>query len=211
MAGIETEVSTALTRRELLVTASLMAVFVVSGCQSAQKLEVTQTGVPKFEHFQAEYHFKRADQLLGRSFAETFESGVEAQTAQPVVAESSWSEGRLNIECPQPGGDASLALLTLTLSDRRGPDALVHSDARQLTIQRADVDLLITSLTNDGYFDEDSDIVGGSQLAVQIDRGKVDREWVHDARLLDLARQTLVDGMPAWQRAHLPLHESKGT
>jgi len=33
---------------------------------------------------------------------------------------------------------------------------------------------------------------------VQIDRGKVDREWVHDERLLDLARQTLVDGMPAW-------------
>ncbi|MDG2359703.1 MAG: hypothetical protein P8M20_08625 [Planctomycetaceae bacterium] len=198
MAGIETEVSTALTRRKLLVTASLTAVLVVSGCQSVQKLEVTQTGAPKFERFQAEYHFKRADQLLGRSFAEASDIGVEAQTVQPVAAESSWSEARLNIECPPPRGDASLALLTLTLSDRRGPAALLYSDARQLTIQRADVDLLIASLANDGYFDEDSEIVGGSQLAVQIDRGKVDREWVHDERLLDLACQALVDGMPAW-------------
>ena len=197
MAGIETEVSTALTRRRLLVTAGLTAVLVVSGCQSVQKLEVTQSGAPKFELFNAEYRFKRADQVFDRSFAETSDSGVEAQTVQPVAAGSFWSEARLNIECPQPRGDASLALLTLTLSDRRGPDALIHSDARQLTIQRANIDLLIASLANDGYFDEDSDIVGGSQLAVQIDRGKVDREWGHDARLLDLARQTLVDGMPA--------------
>ena len=197
MAGIETEVSTALTRRRLLVAAGLTAVLVVSGCQSVQKLEVTQTGAPKFERFKAEYHIKRADQVFDRSFAETSDSGVEAQTVQPVAAESSWSQARLNIECPQPRGDASLALLTLKLSDRSGPDALLHSDARQLTIQRANIDLLIASLANDGYFDEDSDIVGGSQLAVQIDRGKVDREWVHDERLLDLARQTLVDGMPA--------------
>jgi len=196
VAGIETEVSTALTRRRLLVTAGLTAVLVVSGCQSVQKLEVTQSGAPKFELFKAEYRFKRADQVFDRSFAETSDSGVEAQTVQPVAAGSFWSEARLNIECPQPRGDASLALLTLTLSDRRGPDALIHSDARQLTIQRANIDLLIASLANDGYFDEDSDIVGGSQLVVQIDRGKVDREWGHDARLLDLARQTLVDGMP---------------
>ena len=197
MAGIETEISTALTRRKLLVTASLTAVLVVSGCQSVQKLEVTQTGAPKFERFQAEYHFKRADQLLGRSFAETSSGDADVPPVQTVAAESSWTEARLDIECPHPAGDASLALLTLTLSDRRGPGAFLHRDTRELTIQRSDVDLLIGSLANDGYFDEQSDIVGGSQLAVQIDHGKVDREWVSDGRLLDLARQTLVDGTPA--------------
>ncbi len=197
MASIETEVSAALTRRQLLATASLMAALIMSGCQSTQKLEVTQSGAPKFERFRAEYRFGNADQLLGRSFAETSSGDADVPPVRTVAAESSWTEARLDIECPHPAGDASLALLTLTLSDRRGPGAFLHRDTRELTIQRSDVDLLIGSLANDGYFDEQSDIVGGSQLAVQIDHGKVDREWVSDGRLLDLARQTLVDGTPA--------------
>jgi hypothetical protein len=196
MAGHKPGVRTALTRRHLLVKASLAAVLMMSGCQSTQKLEVTQSGAPKFERFRAEYRFGDADQLLGRSFANV-SSDAETPVVQTVAAESSWSEARLNIECPHPAGDPSLALLTLTLSDRRGPGAFLHRDARQLTIERSDVDLLIGSLANDGYFDEPSDIVGGSQLALQIDRGKIDREWVNDARLLDLARQALVDGKPA--------------
>ena len=165
----------------------------VSGCQSTQKLEVTQSGAPKFERFRAEYRFGDADQLLGRSFTD-MPSGADSPTVQTVAAESSWSEARLNIECPHPAGDPSLALLTLTLSDRRGPAAFLHRDARQLTIERSDIELLIGSLANDGYFDEPADIVGGSQLAVQIDHGKINREWFNDARLLDLASQALDDG-----------------
>lgn len=197
MTSIETEVSAALTRRQLLLKASLTAALMMSGCRSTQKLEVTQSGAPKFERFRAEYRFGNADQLLGRSFAETPNGDADVPPVQTVAAESSWTEARLDIECPHPAGDASLALLTLTLSDRRGPGSFIHRDARRLTVQRSDVDLLISSLANDGYFDEPSDIVGGSQLAVQIDRGKVDREWVNDGRLLDLARQTLVDGKSA--------------
>ncbi len=195
MAGHQPEFRAALTRRQLLVKVSLTAALVMSGCQSAQKLEVTQSGAPKFERFRAEYRFDNADQLLGRSFADV-SSGSETPAVQRVAAESFMSEARLKIECPHPAGDPSLALLTLTLSDRRGPGALLHKEARQLTIERSNVELLISSLANNGYFDQPSDIVGGNELVVQIDRGKINREWINDARLLDLARQALVDGKP---------------
>jgi hypothetical protein len=195
MAGHQPEFRAALTRRRLLVKVSLTAALVMSGCQSAQKLEVTQSGAPKFERFRAEYRFDNADQLLGRSFADV-SSGSETPAVQRVAAESFMSEARLKIECPHPAGDPSLALLTLTLSDRRGPGALLHKEARQLTIERSNVELLISSLANNGYFDQPSDIVGGNELAVQIDHGKINREWINDARLLDLARQALVDGKP---------------
>ena len=195
MAGHQPEFRAALTRRQLLVKVSLTAALVMSGCQSAQKLEVTQSGAPKFERFRAEYRFDNADQLLGRSFADV-SSGSETPAVQRVAAESFMSEARLKIECPHPAGDPSLALLTLTLSDRRGPGALLHKEARQLTIERSNVELLISSLANNGYFDQPSDIVGGNELAVQIDHGKINREWINDARLLDLARQALVDGKP---------------
>jgi hypothetical protein len=194
MAGPAAEAKAALTRRQLLAKASLAAaVLMLSGCQSAQKLEVTQSGAPKFERFRAEYRFDNADQLLGRSFADT-SGDVGASDIKTVSAVTSRSDARLNIECPHPRGDTSLALLTLTLSERRGPASTLPRDVRQLSIERSHVELLIGDLANQGFFDKSSDVAGGTQLEVQIDRGKIDRAWQHDARLLDLARQTLTDG-----------------
>jgi hypothetical protein len=145
MTDFEPNVGAELPRRRFLVTAilSLTAVAMVSGCQSTQRLEVSQSGAPKFERFRAEYRFQQADQLL---------------------------------------------------SDRSGPTTFVHKDVRELTVSRTDVELLISELANQGYFDATPDESGTAQLAVQIDRGRTDRAWINDARLLDLARQTLTAG-----------------
>ena len=114
-----------------------------------------------------------------------------------MAAETSWSDARLAIECPHPAGDPSLALLTL--SNRSGPTTFVHKGVRELTVPRTDVELLISGLANRGYFDAAPDESGSAQLEIPIDQGRVDRAWINDTRLLDLARQTLVEGMPTYR------------
>jgi hypothetical protein len=185
----------------LLIGATMTAVAMAGGCQTPQKLEVSQSGAPKFERFRAEYRFEQADQLLGRSFETgadgTNENGVGNNPLRTVSAETSWSAARLTVECPHPGGDASLAMIELTLGNRSGRKSFVRKDVRQLAIPRSDVELLIGDLASQGYFDETSADSGNTRLTLQIDRGSIERSWINDARLLDLARQTLLDGQPA--------------
>lgn len=185
----------------MLISMTITAVAMIGGCQSPQKLEVSQSGAPKFERFRAEYHFEQADQLLGRQFESradgASEDGAGNNPLRTVSAETSWSAARLTVECPHPGGDASLAMLELTLGDRSGLKSFVRKDVRQLAIPRSDVELLIGDLASQGYFDEPSAESGDSRLALQIDRGRIERSWINDARLLDLARQALLDGQPA--------------
>ncbi len=185
----------------LLIGAATMAVVMSGGCQSPQKLEVSQSGAPKFERFRAEYHFEQADQLLGRQFETradgTSENGAGNGTLRTVSAETSWSAGRLTVECPHPGGDASLALIELTLGNRSGLKSFARKDVRQLAIPRSDVELLIGDLASQGYFDETPAESGSTRLSLQIDRGRMERSWINDARLLDLSRQALLDGQPA--------------
>jgi len=185
----------------LLIGATMTAVAMTSGCQTPQILEVSQSGAPKFERFRAEYHFEQADQLLGRSFEtsehETGDADAGNNPLRTVSAETSWSAARLAVECPHPGGDASLAMLELTLGNRSGLKSFVRQDVRQLAIPRSDVELLIGDLASQSYFDETSADSGNTRLTLQIDRGRIERSWINDARLLDLARQALLDGQPA--------------
>ena len=188
----------------LLIGVTMTTVAVTVGCQTPQKLEVSQSGAPKFERFRAEYRFEQADLLLGRNFETSandngkIDGGVHDRLRiRMVSAATSWSTARLTVECPHPGGDASLALIELTLGDRSGRTSFIRKDVRQLVIQRSDVELLIGDLANQGYFDETSVDSGSTQLTLQIDRGRTERSWINDARLLDLARQALIDGEPA--------------
>ena len=185
----------------LLIGAAMTAVAITGGCQTPQKLEVSQSGAPQFERFRAEYHFEQADQLLGRRFEsradEAIESGAGNSPLRTVSAETSWSTARLTVECPHPGGDATLAMLELTLGNRSGLKSFIRKDVRQLSIPRSDVELLIGDLARQGYFDETSADSGNTRLALQIDRGRIERSWINDARLLDLARQALLDGQSA--------------
>jgi hypothetical protein len=200
---VQSKVGARSTRRQLLVKLSWTVVAMLSGCQTPQKLQVTQSGVPKFDRFRAEYRFEQADQLLVRNFDASSETVAAFKARQreadksrivTVATGSSWSIARLELECPHPNGDEDLALLTLTLSDRHGPNAVMHQDIRQLTTTRSKIELLIGDLARQGYFDQQPGNSGQTQLAVQIDRGRTDRNWVSDARLLDLAHQTLSEG-----------------
>jgi hypothetical protein len=184
----------------------LIVAAMASGCQTTQKLEVSQSGAPTFERFRAEYRFEQADRLLTRSFdsesdnvdqRDARQQNVDNASVRTVAAESSSSDARLKLECPHPNGDADLALLTLTSGERRGPSAVVRQDVRQLTVPRSQIELLISDLAQSGYFDQLPGETASAQLAVQIDRGKVDRSWKNDARLLDLAHQTLTRGTAA--------------
>lgn len=185
----------------LLIGATMTAVAMTGGCQTPQKLEVSQSGAPKFERFRAEYHFEQADRLLGRKFEpqvyETSEHGAGNSPLRTVSGETSWSAARLTVECPHPGGDASLAMLELTLGNRSGLKSFVRKDVRQLAIPRTDVELLIGDLASHDYFDETFEDFGNTRLTLQIDRGRIERSWINDARLLDLARQALLEGQPA--------------
>ena len=194
-----------LTRRNLLISAGLTVATMAGGCQSTQKLEVSQSGAPKFGRFRAEYRFEQPDRLLARHFdvdpklAESSNDGSHHAGPPEIVtvaAVSALPDARLKIECPHPNGSQDLALLTLTLSERRGRTAIVRQDVRQLSIPRSHIELLISDLAQRGYFDRPSD-KAASQLAVQIDRGKIDRSWGEDPRLLDLAHQTLTAGTAA--------------
>jgi hypothetical protein len=206
MADLQRKVGVDLSRRCwrswcLLIGVTTTAVAMTGGCQTPQKLEVSQAGAPKFERFRAEYRFEQADQLLGRNFESDADGTSEDQggstSLRTVSAETSWSAARLIVECPHPGGDASLAMLELALGDRSGLRSFVRKDVRQLTISRSDVELLIGDLASQGYFDGTSGDFGSTQLSLEIDRGRIERPWINDARLLDLARQALLDGQPA--------------
>lgn len=187
------EIGAKLTRRRLLTSAWLTVAAITAGCQATvQRLEVTQSGTPKFEQFRAEYQFEQPDRLLGRHFADW--NSADASEVRTVSAEASWSEARLKIECPHPDGDNTRALLTLTLNERRSVTTFDRQEVRQLTVSRSQVELLISDLAREGYFDELPGEAGNAQLSVQIDRGKISRDWYNDARLLDLAHQTLSDG-----------------
>lgn len=172
----------------------LTVAVMVIGCRTTtQRLEVTQSGTPKFERFHAEYQFEQPDRLLGRHYDAGSTTGRPG--VQTVAAESSWSEARLEIESPHPGGDNTLTLVTLTLNERRGTTAFLRKQVRQLTVSRSQVELLISDLARDGFFDAEAPrLAENAQLAIQIDRGKVKRDWHEDARLLDLAHQTLTAG-----------------
>lgn len=200
---VQPKVKTRSTRRQLLVKLGWAVVATMSGCQTPQKLQVTQSGAPKFERFRADYRFEQADRLLVRNFDASSETvaafeallhRADKSGIATVAARSTWSIARLELECPHPNGDEDLALLTLTLTNRHGPNAVIHQDARQLTTTRSQIELLIGDLARQGYFDQQSENSGEAQLAVQIDRGRIDRSWVSDARLLDLAHQTLTEG-----------------
>lgn len=196
MPGREHEATTEPERNHLLSTLYLAIVAATVGCQTAQRLEVSESGAPMFKRFRAEYCFEQPKQLLGHSF-EIDAGSAAGSGVRTVGSESIWPEASLKIECPHPGGDTNLALLTLTLNDLSRGDAIVRKEVRQLSVSRSQVELLISDLARNGYFDESADSDDDSRLTIQIDRGKVDRRWRNDARILDLAHQTLTDGTSA--------------
>ena len=70
-----------------------------------------------------------------------------------------------------------------------------QEEQRLLAIPREQIDLLILDMAQSGVFDQTLSSSGDTQLNVRIDRGRVERSWKHDARLLDFAQRTLTRGM----------------
>ncbi len=190
----------------------LLAVTVPFGCRTTRKLELTQSGAPAFERFEAEYEFSAASFHLERAFAaspyepeadaeDSVVQKVSAQRGSPLNRRSSDSNtprtARLKIECPasaDASDEARLTLELLTTPEMQTPAKSGSADAAdkercQLIVPRQQIELLILDLARTGFFDGNEPPGARSPLTVTIDGARVSRNWQADDRLLDFAHR----------------------
>jgi hypothetical protein len=172
----------------------IVAVPWLGGCRSPQYLERTESGAVDFQHFHVEYEFDQPIRRLSRGFDADPQSVVDSDI-EAVAWNEQWTRARLEIECPHPSGNNDVARVTLTLQ-APGPNGRGRREERRfLAIPREQIDLLIFDMAQSGVFDETLSSSGEAQLNVRIDRGRVERSWKYDGRLLDFAHRTLTRGM----------------
>ena len=196
-----------MSRIMVTIVTLLLAVIVPFGCRTARKLELTQSGAPAFESFEAEYEIPVADSHLERTFAENSkhaETVSADSTVQPVSASSDTASNsgkskgsekdrrrtRLKIQCPVSPDKPDEARLILEIqSGLSGSTSPKPIETRQLIVPRAQVELLILDLARAGFFDSPDPPGARSPLSVTIDGARVTRNWRADDRLLDFAHR----------------------
>ncbi len=196
-----------MSRTMATIVTLLLAVIVPFGCRTSRKLELTQSGAPAFESFEAEYEIPVADFHLQRSFAtgsKHAETDSAGHAVQPVSASSDDAsnngndkrrsddrgQARLKIQCPASPGKADEARLTIEIeSSPSGNSSPKSSKTRQLIVPRQQVELLIFDLARAGFFDSPDPPGARSPLSVTIDGARVSRNWRADDRLLDFAHR----------------------
>ena len=185
----------------------LLAVIVPFGCRTARRLELTQSGAPAFESFEAEYEIPVAESHLQRSFADNSKH-AETVSADSVVQRVSASSDtasnsgkgkdsendrrrtRLKIQCPASPDKSDEARLILEIqSSSSGSLSTESRETRQLIVPRQQVELLIFDLARAGFFDSPDPPGARSPLSVTIDGARVSRNWRADDRLLDFAHR----------------------
>ena len=190
----------------------LLAVTVPFGCRTTRKLELTQTGAPAFERFEAEYEFSAASFHLERTFATSTQEPqaiaedsavrkVSAQRTTPPDHKESDSgtlrTARLKIECPASADAPDEARLTLELlttpemktAAKSGSANSTSKERCQLIVPRQQIELLIIDLARTGFFDGNEPPGPRLPLTVTIDGARVSRNWQTDDRLLDFAHR----------------------
>lgn len=185
----------------------MLAVIVPFGCRTARRLELTESGAPAFERFEAEYEIPFADSHLQRSFADNSkdaETVSAGSTVQPVSATSDAASNsgkgkdsekgrrrtRLKIECPASPNKPDEARLILEIpSSLSGSLSTESCETRQLIVPRKQVELLILDLARAEFFDSPDPPGARSPLSVTIDGARVTRNWRADDRLLDFAHR----------------------
>lgn len=174
----------------------MLAGICLSGCRTPHRLEVSEKGAPQFKRFRAEYEFDEPRRTLGRAFETDPDSFVTGSGAsvEPVSWQREWSVGRLTIQCPHPSGDANVARVVLSLERDDGGRRAADKEVRVLVVPRTQVELLIADLTHSGFFDERIGSDDGSNLTIEIDKGRVEQAWHHDARFLDFAYRAMTRG-----------------
>ena len=190
-----------MSRSTATIVTLLLAVIVPFGCRTARKLEVTPSGAPAFDTFEAEYevpvaasHFQRS--FDGSSFhAQTPLAGSAVEPVSgvaPGTVTGSRQTARLTITCPTSPAEPNEARLTLSTRSGSSQDGSVDSksqETRQLIVPRQQVELLILDLARAGFFDSPDPPGARSALSVTIDGARVTRNWRADDRLLDFAHR----------------------
>jgi len=184
----------------------LVAALPLGGCRAPQYLERTESGEVDFQHLHVEYEFDQPIRRLSRGFDSDPQSVVDSEI-ENVAWKEQWTRARLDIECPHPSGDKEIARVTLTLQ-APGPNGRGRrEEQRLLAIPREQIDLLIFDMAQSGVFDETLSSSGEARLNVRIDRGRVERSWKQDGRLLDFAHRTLTRGMVVEKSRRNPRRE----
>lgn len=193
-------------RSTATIATLLFAVIVPFGCRTARKLEVTPSGAPAFDTFEAEYEVPVAASHFQRSFddsslpTETPSSGSAVEPVSgvaPGTVTGSQQTARLTIMCPASPAEPNEARLTLNTWFGTAEDGNVDSksqETRQLIIPRQQVELLIIDLARAGFFDSPDPPGARSPLRVTIDGARVTRNWRTDDRLLDFAHRVFHRG-----------------
>lgn len=173
----------------------LLASLLLAGCRAPHVLERSEAGGIEFEQLSVEYEFDQPMRRLTRGYDANPQSIVDNDVVERVAFKDQWSMARLNIECPHPSGRTDVARLTLTLSRPKTNGPGVVQEQHLLAVPRQQVDLLILDLARAGCFDDSLMNTGDAHLKVEIDRGRADRAWKNDERLLDFAHRTLTRGV----------------
>ena len=152
----------------------------------------------------------------------SFEDAVAARPHETPVA-SEWSTATLSVQFPHPDGIQDAARATLRLSAvpagesgfaisqasrwlGRAQSSLpsLHGDPEKqpqrddeiwvLDLPKQELDLLVADLQKSGYFQAQTRAESGTKLDVQLDYGRVTKEWSAEPRLDQFISRVYTEG-----------------
>jgi hypothetical protein len=174
----------------------LLSAVVPGGCRTAHRLEVTETGAPRYGRVEIDYELQDLPDRNDRSFLQTIRPVSAASYGGAVAGAAEWSTARLSIQYPIPDGHPDFARLRLELKPASAVRATSEpaAEVRTLDVPKQELDLLIADLAHQGYFGAAARSEGGARLNVSIDQGRAQKTWSSEPRLDDLAERVYREG-----------------
>lgn len=206
-----------------LIAAVVLLCIASAGCQLPGQIKLTKSGAPRYERANIVYKLDGGLRPLPLTDSEIKPiSFDDAVSAAPLASNpsSEWATAILSVQYPHPDGTPELARASLRLS--ASPPGLGISQASRwlgkgrgieppmlsefprpalrddeiwvLDLPKQELDLLIADLQKSGYFQAQTRADSGTNLEVQLDSGRVNKEWTAEPRLDQFISRVYVEG-----------------
>ncbi|MDB5334758.1 MAG: hypothetical protein JWN70_377 [Planctomycetaceae bacterium] len=184
---------------------------ILVGCRGgASSLSASKSGTPQYERANIVYDLDGSQRPLPLTNSEVKAVAFDADPEKPPPAPE-WAEATLSIQYPHPDGTTDTARATLRLcAEPRHDSPSAVAQARRwlgwsggsetadgsatktprrddeiwvLDIPKQQLDLLLTDLQGNGFFQAQTRAESGTKLDVQLNWGRVQKEWSAEPRL----------------------------